>query len=24
LLSADSDLGADVTELFNLLTGYSR
>jgi polyphosphate kinase len=24
LLSADPDLGADVTELFNLLTGYSR
>ena len=24
LLSADADLGADVTELFNLLTGYSR
>jgi polyphosphate kinase len=24
LLSADRDLGADVTELFNLLTGYSR
>ena len=24
LLSSDSDLGADVTELFNLLTGYSR
>jgi len=24
LLSADSDLGSDVTELFNLLTGYSR
>jgi polyphosphate kinase len=24
LLSADSDLGADVTEVFNLLTGYSR
>ena len=24
LLSADSDLGNDVTELFNLLTGYSR
>ena len=24
LLSADSDLGADVAELFNLLTGYSR
>jgi polyphosphate kinase len=24
LLSADSDIGADVTELFNLLTGYSR
>lgn len=24
LLSADDDLGADVTELFNLLTGYSR
>jgi polyphosphate kinase len=24
LFSADSDLGADVTELFNLLTGYSR
>ncbi|HEY0830672.1 MAG TPA: polyphosphate kinase 1 [Candidatus Dormibacteraeota bacterium] len=24
LLSADSDLGADITELFNLLTGYSR
>jgi polyphosphate kinase len=24
LMSADSDLGADVTELFNLLTGYSR
>ena len=24
LLSADTDLGADVTELFNLLTGYSR
>ena len=24
LLSADGDLGADVTELFNLLTGYSR
>ncbi|TMC84081.1 MAG: polyphosphate kinase 1 [Chloroflexi bacterium] len=24
ILSADSDLGADVTELFNLLTGYSR
>ena len=24
LLSADSDLGADVSELFNLLTGYSR
>jgi polyphosphate kinase len=24
LLSANSDLGADVTELFNLLTGYSR
>src|SRR2546428_5323243 len=24
LLSADSDLGADVTELFSLLTGYSR
>ena len=24
LLSADSELGADVTELFNLLTGYSR
>ncbi len=24
LLSADADLGSDVTELFNLLTGYSR
>jgi polyphosphate kinase len=24
LLSADADLGADITELFNLLTGYSR
>ncbi|HEV3405694.1 MAG TPA: polyphosphate kinase 1 [Candidatus Dormibacteraeota bacterium] len=24
LLSSDSDLGSDVTELFNLLTGYSR
>lgn len=24
LLSADADLGADVTELFNMLTGYSR
>jgi polyphosphate kinase len=24
LLSADHELGADVTELFNLLTGYSR
>jgi polyphosphate kinase len=24
LLSANSDLGSDVTELFNLLTGYSR
>jgi polyphosphate kinase len=24
LLSADADLGRDVTELFNLLTGYSR
>ncbi|HEX2681746.1 MAG TPA: polyphosphate kinase 1 [Candidatus Dormibacteraeota bacterium] len=24
LLSSNSDLGADVTELFNLLTGYSR
>ncbi len=24
LLSADRDLGADITELFNLLTGYSR
>jgi polyphosphate kinase len=24
LLSSDADLGADVTELFNLLTGYSR
>jgi polyphosphate kinase len=24
LLSADADLGADVTELFNFLTGYSR
>ncbi len=24
LLSADPDIGADVTELFNLLTGYSR
>ncbi len=24
LLSADADLGADVSELFNLLTGYSR
>src|SRR6202165_4145171 len=24
LLSADADIGADVTELFNLLTGYSR
>lgn len=24
LLSADPDLGADVSELFNLLTGYSR
>ena len=24
LLSADSDVGNDVTELFNLLTGYSR
>src|ERR1700674_4651519 len=24
LLSADPDLGSDVTELFNLLTGYSR
>jgi len=24
LLSADPDLGADVTEMFNLLTGYSR
>src|SRR5438445_8518310 len=24
LLSADPDLGADVTELFNMLTGYSR
>ena len=24
LLSSDSDLGNDVTELFNLLTGYSR
>ena len=24
LLSADSDIGSDVTELFNLLTGYSR
>ncbi|MGH7763051.1 MAG: polyphosphate kinase 1, partial [Candidatus Dormibacteraceae bacterium] len=24
LLSADAELGADVTELFNLLTGYSR
>jgi polyphosphate kinase len=24
LLSADADVGADVTELFNLLTGYSR
>jgi polyphosphate kinase len=24
LFSADADLGADVTELFNLLTGYSR
>ena len=24
LFSADPDLGADVTELFNLLTGYSR
>ncbi len=24
LLSADSDIGNDVTELFNLLTGYSR
>jgi polyphosphate kinase len=23
-LSADADLGADITELFNLLTGYSR
>ena len=23
-MSADADLGADVTELFNLLTGYSR
>ncbi|HKC20641.1 MAG TPA: polyphosphate kinase 1, partial [Candidatus Dormibacteraeota bacterium] len=24
ILSSDSDLGSDVTELFNLLTGYSR
>jgi polyphosphate kinase len=24
LLTADADIGADVTELFNLLTGYSR
>ena len=24
LLSADADLGSDITELFNLLTGYSR
>jgi polyphosphate kinase len=24
LLSSDTDLGSDVTELFNLLTGYSR
>jgi len=24
LLTADSDLGADLTDLFNLLTGYSR
>lgn len=24
LLSADAEIGADVTELFNLLTGYSR
>jgi polyphosphate kinase len=24
LLSADADLGADLTDLFNLLTGYSR
>ncbi|MEO8744682.1 MAG: polyphosphate kinase 1 [Candidatus Dormiibacterota bacterium] len=24
LLSADADIGSDVTELFNLLTGYSR
>ena len=24
MLSADADLGADLTELFNMLTGYSR